>query len=365
MSIRITGLTKKFGAFTAVSHVSLDVGQGRMLVLLGPSGCGKTTIMRCIAGLEVPTTGRIEIGGRAVFDSEARVNVPVNQRNIGMVFQSYAIWPHMTVRENVAFPLEMKGLSAGEIRTQVDEVLALMGLSELAARGASLLSGGQMQRVALARSLVMRPAVLLFDEPLSNLDARLRDRLRVDLRELQSRFSITSVFVTHDQQEALALADEVAVIKAGTVLQRDNPVDVYRKPKSSTVAEFIGYQNVFPVEIEGSDAGGTRFRFDGQEPFRAAAPPPPGKDGIFACIRPDDIALAPAGEALPGPNSLRGEVTLASFMGPHMHYRVRLHGRDTVVEVFDRRIEGGMRIGSEVELTVPPEAVLLLPRSDK
>ncbi|CAH1654127.1 MULTISPECIES: ABC transporter ATP-binding protein [unclassified Chelatococcus] len=366
MSIRIQGLFKKFGDVNAVNGVSLDVQQGHMLVLLGPSGCGKTTVMRCIVGLEQPTAGRIEIAGKPVFDSERRVNTPVNERNVGMVFQSYAIWPHMTVFENVAFPLEMKGLPAAEVRDQVEDMLAVVGLSAMMTRGASALSGGQMQRVALARSMVMRPSVLLFDEPLSNLDARLRDHLRVELRELQTRFSITSVFVTHDQQEALALADEVAVMQAGNLLQRNDPISIYRRPSSSTVAEFIGYQNVFPVEVQGERDGGTGFRIEGiDRAFVAATPPGSGSGGTFACIRPGDIVAELAGDASTAlaSNQVRGEVTLASFMGSHVHLRVRLDEDDKVFEVFDKSVDPAMRVGARVSLTIAAGAILLLPRS--
>src|SRR5471030_2017708 len=191
MSIQIRNLRKTFGGTVAVEGLSLDIAEGEMLVLLGPSGCGKTTTMRCIAGLDSPDHGKISIGGRTVFDDAAGTNVAVNRRQIGMVFQSYAIWPHMSVAENVAFPLEMAGLGRRDIGDRVEEMLVLVGLGGLGARGASYLSGGQMQRVALARSLVMKPAVLLFDEPLSNLDARLRDHLRVQVRELQTQLKIT------------------------------------------------------------------------------------------------------------------------------------------------------------------------------
>ena len=276
MSISISNLRKTFGPVVAVDHLSLDVAQGQMLVLLGPSGCGKTTTMRAIAGLDRPDAGMISIAGRTVFDA-SKINVPVNQRNVGMVFQSYAIWPHMTVFDNVAFPLRVKNLMRSEIEARVGEVLVHIGLAELAQRGASYLSGGQMQRVALARSLVMRPAVLLFDEPLSNLDARLRDRLRIQLRELQTQFKITAVYVTHDQHEALALADRIAVMHRGELLQLDDPVSIYSRPVSSTVADFIGYSNIFRIgEIMTRDGSVRAALADSETTLVAANAAPSG-----------------------------------------------------------------------------------------
>ena len=220
-----------------------------MLVLLGPSGCGKTTTLRSIAASAVPDSGRIAIGGRTVFDGRENINVPVNQRNFGMVFQSYAIWPHMTVFENVAYPSRWRAVRARRNPTTGRRYPEAGGSEGYAERGASHLSGGQMQRVALARSLVMRPSVLLLDEPLSNLDARLRDHLRVQLREIQTQLKITSVYVTHDQREALALADQIAVMQSGTILQIGDPISVYTRPKTSSIAEFLGYSNIFEAKV--------------------------------------------------------------------------------------------------------------------
>ena len=366
MSIRIRNLSKRFGAYFAVQDVNLDIAEGKMLVLLGPSGCGKTTTMRCIAGLETPNEGTIEIGSTAVFDSGRRINVPVNRRNVGMVFQSYAIWPHMTVAENVGFPLKMQGIAADEKRQRVQEILKIVGLEQYADRGATFLSGGQMQRVALARSLVMRPAVLLFDEPLSNLDARLRDHLRVELRELQTQFSITSVFVTHDQNEALSLADEIVVLNTGRILQKDDPVTIYRRPRSSTVAEFIGYRNIFEGDLRKGTGEGAVFALKhGEAELRSEMSPPPGDGGIFACVRPEDVEIeahdAPADGAQPG-NSMFGELTSASFMGSYTQYRVRVAGGQ-VVDVFHNRAPLDVRPGARVRISVSPKAVLLLPRN--
>jgi len=362
MSIRIKGLKKKFGSFVAVHGVDIEVPEGKMLVLLGPSGCGKTTTMRCIAGLEAPTEGIIELGGQPVFDSERRINVPVNHRNVGMVFQSYAIWPHMTVTENVAFPLKMQKLPTAEVEERVAEILRIVGLEQFRDRGATSLSGGQMQRVALARSLVMRPAVLLFDEPLSNLDARLRDHLRVELRELQTRFNITSVFVTHDQSEALSLADQIAVMNTGRVLQADDPVTIYQNPHSSVVADFIGYRNIFPGAVRQGGDDGILFALD-ESSFELTSvhPPPPGEGGIFACVRPEDFEIEAHRPDQPvKPNTFIGEVTSASFMGSYTQYRVR-STTGQVIDVFHNRAPLDLLPGSPARLHVAPKSVLLLP----
>lgn len=363
MSIVIKDLSKRFGDAVAVDRLSLEVAQGHMLVLLGPSGCGKTTSMRCIAGLERPDDGTIAIGGMTAF-AAGKVNVPVNQRNVGMVFQSYAIWPHLSVFDNVAFPLRVKNLQRSEIAARVGDILTQVGLAEFADRGASYLSGGQMQRVALARSLVMRPSVLLFDEPLSNLDARLRDRLRIQLRELQTQFNITSIYVTHDQHEALALADEIAVMHRGELLQFGDPLSLYSNPASSTVADFLGYSNIFKIVEQLPDADGTRVRLD-TESILLAAEAKSSLDDVYACIRPEEISIArhaaPASDAAPGCNVITGHVLLASFMGSHMQYRVRTDGGDTF-EITSSTISHDIRLGDRVRLTIQPRSVRLLPR---
>lgn len=373
MSIGVARLRKSFGAARAVDDIDFEVATGQMLVLLGPSGCGKTTTMRCIAGLEMPDAGAISIGTRPVFDSDSGVNVAVNRRNVGMVFQSYAIWPHMTVAENVAYPLDMARVARAEKETRVREILALVGLEGFADRGASYLSGGQMQRVALARSLVMRPAVLLFDEPLSNLDARLRDHLRIELRELQTSLGITGVYVTHDQREALALADVMAVMQQGRIAQIGDPVSVYRGPRTASIAEFLGYSNIFAARVAAGAGGGTAVELEGQPvQLLAAQSPPPGAGEIAACVRPEDVRIEAAGSSEADPNGtgrIRGTVVLASFLGSHMQYRVRVSGGPTgggaapkVWEALSTRLDAPLRVGMPAVLEVPPGAVLLLAR---
>ena len=250
--LRVAGLKKQFetdrGAFVAaVDNVSFEVETGQLLTLLGPSGCGKTTTLRSIAGLEEPDDGEIQIGSTVVFSGARGFSLPPNRRRVGMVFQSYAIWPHMTVFQNVAYPLEGSGVPRAEVRKRVEHVLALVGLEALIERPAPFLSGGQQQRVALARALVAEPEVLLLDEPLSNLDAKLREQMRAELRALQQRVGLTAVYVTHDQIEALAISDVVAVMSAGRLVEFGPPHKIYDWPKSRFAAEFIGAGNVVPV----------------------------------------------------------------------------------------------------------------------
>ncbi len=357
MSIRIAGLVKKFGETTVLPGLDLDVATGELLVLLGPSGCGKTTTMRCVAGLETPTAGSISIGEVTVFDEGKRIDVPIEERRVGMVFQSYAIWPHMTVFENVAFPLEIAGVAKAEARERVSEMLALVGLETYADRGASYLSGGQMQRVALARSLIHQPAVLLMDEPLSNLDARLRDRLRILLRELQTRFKTTALYVTHDQQEALALADRIVVLDAGTILQTGAPEELYRAPATRTVADFLGYGNIFDVSPFPQAAGTVRLEASGQ--ILAAAQVPKGAHAYAACVRPNDVRLHVAGpDAGTAPNTLHGTIVMASFQGSFVHYRVRSEGLVWDVHSVN---PPPVHVDDDVLLSIAPEHVLVVP----
>jgi iron(III) transport system ATP-binding protein len=366
MSIAVTGLEKKYGDVTVVCGIDVHVPNGKMLVLLGPSGCGKTTTMRCIAGLDTPSKGRIEIAGNVVYDAASGTNLPVERRHVGMVFQSYAIWPHLTVFQNVAFPLEIQRISKAETAERVHDMLALVGLGDYAARGASQLSGGQMQRVALARSLINKPAVLLLDEPLSNLDARLRDYLRVQLREIQMQLEITAIYVTHDQHEALALADEIVVLRAGTILQRGEPIELYGHPASSAVAEFLGYSNIFIATVAARDGSGTDVVFEtGGDRVRGTLVAPNSDAVVAACVRPNDVRIAArpdAGAALPA-NTFAAEVTLASFEGSHMHYQARC-ASGVVWDVICADVSGALRVGSPVSVNVAPAAVLLLPRDD-
>ena len=242
--IEIEGLELHYGGVPAVRGVSFNVVHGEQLTLLGPSGCGKTTTLRAIAGLEQPTAGEIRIDGVPVYSSARHINVPAEKRGLSMVFQSYAIWPHMTVFDNVAYGLRVRRAGAAEIAEKVDHALSMVQMSEYAARRASQLSGGQQQRVALARAFVFSPSVLLFDEPLSNLDAKLRADMRIELRELQHRLGITSVYVTHDLEEALAMSDRIVVMRDGLIEQTGTPDEIYRLPRNAFVADFVGSANL-------------------------------------------------------------------------------------------------------------------------
>lgn len=331
MRISVERLTKRFGDVVAVDDLNLDIADGELIVLLGPSGCGKTTTMRSIIGLEAPTTGRIVVGDTTVFDGRQAINVPTNKRKMGMVFQSYAIWPHKTVFENVSYPLERQGVARNEIEARVNDTLEMVGLAHLSGRGATLLSGGQMQRVALARSVVARPRVLLLDEPLSNLDAKLRDHLRFELREIQQRLGITTVYVTHDQTEALALADRIAVMKDGKIIQLDTPNAIYRNPANTFVADFLGVGNILPGRVTGRRDGkltevavGT-----GGQTLLSATPAEIGSDTNI-CIRPEHVLIAAHGSSAPArpatapatANVWPVTVRVATFLGNHVRYLV-------------------------------------------
>jgi iron(III) transport system ATP-binding protein len=243
-SIEVRDLVVRYGGVVAVRGVTFGVGAGEHVTLLGPSGCGKTTTLRAIAGLERPASGEIRIAGSPVFSSTAGVNVPAERRGLSMVFQSYAIWPHMTVFDNVAYGLRVRRRPEAEVAARVREALDLVQLGELDTRSASRLSGGQQQRVALARAFVFSPAVLLFDEPLSNLDAKLRAEMRVELKELQRRLGITSVYVTHDLEEALAISDRIVVMRDGLIEQVGTPAEIYDRPRNTFVADFVGSANL-------------------------------------------------------------------------------------------------------------------------
>src|SRR5689334_22581776 len=242
--IEVEGLELYYGSVPAVRGVNFDVMPGEQLTLLGPSGCGKTTTLRAVAGLERPTAGEIRIDGVPVFSAARKINIPAEKRGLSMVFQSYAIWPHMSVFDNVAYGLRVRRASAAEIKEKVERALGMVQMSAFADRRASALSGGQQQRVALARAFVFQPSVLLFDEPLSNLDAKLRADMRIELRDLQHRLGITSVYVTHDLEEALAMSDRIVVMRDGLIAQVGPPAEIYDRPRNAFVADFVGSANL-------------------------------------------------------------------------------------------------------------------------
>lgn len=324
MKITLEHLSLKYGTNTVVKDLDLQIADGESLVLLGQSGCGKTSTMRCIAGLEQPSGGRITIGDTVVHDSDRRVTVAPYKRNVGMVFQSYAVWPHRTVFENVAFSLKMKKVPKDEATTRVRNALAVVGLADFETRGASQLSGGQMQRVAPARSLVMQPSVLLLDEPLSNLDARLRERLRIELREIQLEQNLTTVYVTHDQIEAFALADRIALMQHGRIVQIGTPQQIYAAPSTKSIADFLGVGNIFPCTVE-TTGGEPVARLTGYPVSVPVAETPHGSGPFSLCLRAEDLHVTKArpGESA-APGSWRGHIDVASFQGATVRYRITL-----------------------------------------
>jgi iron(III) transport system ATP-binding protein len=313
--VSVRGLTKRFGGkspMVAIDDLDLEIEPGEFVVLLGPSGCGKTTTLRCIAGLETGEEGSIDIGERTVFDASQRINVPPNKRNLGMVFQSYALWPHMTVRKNVGYPLRTRGIRGEQANQWIEEVAELVDTTALLDRYPAQLSGGQQQRVALARGLVARPDLVLFDEPLSNLDARLRDLVRSEIHELHANLGFTAVYVTHDQSEALALGDRLAIMRAGALEQFATPEEVFEEPATDYVAGFIGMAN--RLELERRNGGWTHAgaTVEGLDV-------PTSAETIAIRIRPDDIGLAPAEErSEPGSLAFEGVIADSEFGGRHI-----------------------------------------------
>jgi iron(III) transport system ATP-binding protein len=349
----------------AVNDISFEVEDGELFTLLGPSGCGKTTTLRSIAGLERPDSGTIEVGGRTLFATAGRgrsVNVPANERGLGMVFQSYAIWPHMTVFDNVAFPLQVRkrGQRPGkkEIADRVHRVLSTMELGDYADRQATKLSGGQQQRLALARALIIEPPLLLLDEPLSNLDAKLRESLRYELKRLQRDLGITSVYVTHDQTEALVLSTSIAVMRHGDVVQLGRPREIYENPNCKFVAEFIGTSNFIAGEVVTRD--GDRYTVktdDGQLVLDSAAAMPTGTE-VVVSIRPEAVEVGRSSRAGEVPNEWTGTVLTRAFLGEAVDHVVSV-GRHEI------RARGNPDVsiapGTEVYLRLDPAKLALVP----
>ncbi len=355
--VRIEGLVKRYGTHVALDNVSFGVGEGHTLALLGPSGCGKTTMLRCIAGLEVPDAGRIVIGGATVFDAARRINLLSEDRGLGIVFQSYAIWPHMTVAENVGFPLRARRRPKGEQRDRVRRMLEIVGLSAWADRGATQLSGGQQQRVALARALIHEPRLVLFDEALSNLDAQLREQVRLELAMLQDRLGFTAIYVTHDQAEAFGLAETLVVMNKGRVETEGAPRDVFAWPATAFTAAFLGL-NVLPGTLGRSGGGRAEVTLSngavlGGVP--AASVPLAAGSPVIACIRREHVGVGPEMTS-PG-TSLAATVKAASFQGLSEEYILDVGGLELrSVQPAARRSAGDM-----VTVAIRPEDCLILP----
>jgi len=310
----------------AAQDVSFEVPEGKLFTLLGPSGCGKTTTLRSIAGLERPVSGEIEVGGRTVYSSSRNIFIAPNRRNFGMVFQSYAIWPHMNVFQNVAFPLEVRKVNKKEMRDRVMRVLTAVQLDHLVDREATKLSGGQQQRLALARALVMEPKLLLLDEPLSNLDAKLRDRMRTEVKRLQRELNLTTIYVTHDQSEALALSHEIAVMNDGFIKQVGTPRQIYETPNSQFVADFVGTTNFIGGTVTSVESGGNCVVSSGMGEIKAHAAEGVAKNNtVIVSIRPEDVELSEQEpQAATGENVIRATVHNKDFLGEYLDFHVKV-----------------------------------------
>jgi len=351
--LTVTNLVKTFsssrgekrGRVFAVDDISLEVEEGELFTLLGPSGCGKTTTLRSVAGLESPDSGEIAVDDRVFFSSAKGIRVPANERGLGMVFQSYAIWPHMNVFKNVAFPLQVlprrKRPSRKDIRARVERVLAVVQLDHLAGRQATDLSGGQQQRLALARALVLEPPLLLLDEPLSNLDAKLREELRFELKRLQRDLGITSIYVTHDQVEALAMSNRIAVMKDGKILQVGHPREIYERPASQFVADFIGTSNFIDGVVDRREADTYVVLVDEGELRVAATRDFELGARVVVSARPEHVAISTEANGA-GQNRWRGTVRARAFLGEYV---------DHVIAVGDRQI----RARSNSTISIPPD----------
>jgi ABC-type Fe3+/spermidine/putrescine transport system ATPase subunit len=319
--IAVSDLVVRYGDATAVDGIGFDIASGEMVTLLGPSGCGKTTTLRAVAGLETPSGGSIRLNDETVYSAVERRNVPTEKRGVSMVFQSYAIWPHMTVFDNVAYGLRVRKLPQAEVRQNVERVLGLVQMQDFAERPASKLSGGQQQRVAVARAIAFSPNVLLFDEPLSNLDAKLRAEMRVELRELQRRLDITALYVTHDQEEALAISDRVIVMNGGKIEQIGTPEEIYNRPRSRFVADFVGSANLIEGRVHGpSGSNGTLiFETDGGIRLEVVAAEPSRSGQTTVALRSSYIHLDRADGAQ---NAVSGRIHRRMFHGDFIQYVV-------------------------------------------
>jgi ABC-type Fe3+/spermidine/putrescine transport system ATPase subunit len=355
MEIQLKGIVKRFGTLEAVNHVSLEIHDGELFTLLGPSGCGKTTVLRLIGGFHKPD------GGEVYFDGKPVSSIPPYERNIGMVFQNYALWPHMTISDNIRYGLKLKKLPKAEIADKVSHVLKLVNLVGLEKRYPGQLSGGQQQRVALARALVLNPDVLLLDEPLSNLDAKIRVQVRAEIRKLQKELGITTIYVTHDQEEALTLSDRIAVINLGKLLQIGSPRDLYERPENPFVADFIGINNLIPGDIQEINSAEKWMKVQtkvgplicfGNERFK------PG-DRCLVSVRPETASISQSEEAQKGFNCIGGAVSFASYIGNTIRYDVEINGE--IIFKVDVQNPWGYQpfsIGEKVYVSFPVKTTL-------
>jgi iron(III) transport system ATP-binding protein len=358
VNIQLKDIVKRFGTLEAVSHVSLEIRDGELFTLLGPSGCGKTTILRLIGGFHKPDQGEIFFGKKPVTP------IPPYERNIGMVFQNYALWPHMTISDNITYGLKLKKLPKAEIAEKVFDVLKLVNLTGLEKRYPGQLSGGQQQRVALARALVLNPDVLLLDEPLSNLDAKIRVQVRAEIRKLQKELGITTIYVTHDQEEALTLSDRIAVINLGKLLQIGSPRDLYEKPENPFVADFIGVNNLIPGDVQEIMATENWMRVRtmvgslvcvGDERFKAG-------DHCMVSVRPETASISKSEEAQKGFNNVAGSVSFSSYIGNTIRYDVEIDNEVTFkVDIQNPWGYQPFSIGEKVYVSFPVKTTLGIP----
>jgi iron(III) transport system ATP-binding protein len=356
VEISIRGVVKRFGAVTAVDRADLSVRDGELFTLLGPSGCGKTSLLRLLAGFYQPDEGEIRFGERVVS------GLPPYERNIGMVFQNYALWPHMTVAGNVAYGLKLRKLGGAEIATRLAEGLRKVNLTGYESRYPGQLSGGQQQRVALARALVLNPDILLLDEPLSNLDAKIRVQVRAEIRKLQQELGITTIYVTHDQEEALSLSDRVAVMKDGRVLQVGRPKELYERPRTRFVADFVGTNNLVPGRVSGR-AGAELMVDTAVGTLRAVSDVFVGERCVLA-IRPENVAVD-AGAGSGAGNVVRGRVSFVSYLGSALRYDVEAgSGQVLKADIRDPWHHEPLSIGREVAVSFPASVTLAVAEDD-
>ncbi|MEO8857192.1 MAG: ABC transporter ATP-binding protein [Burkholderiaceae bacterium] len=358
MEIRVTGLTKHYvsegRSVKALDGVDLTIPANQIFTLLGPSGCGKTTLLRCIVGLETPDDGEIRIGDEVVWSRQKGIAVPTEKRGLGMVFQTYAIWPHMNVFDNVAYPLTVRGMSRAQIKTKVAEILRFVQLVGLEDRPATRLSGGQQQRVALARALVAEPRVILFDEPLSNLDAKLREETRKELRRFLSQLDITAIYVTHDRVEALALSDSIAVMRAGHIIEIGAPRKIYFRAEHRFVADFIGRANLIEATVRESAGDATLIDCALGSILCASSGHPLGSQ-VTLCLRPEFLRVE--GGANQGPNVVHGQIESIEFVGEVNEAEIRVG--DTLL-LARTAPDADLSVGSQVNIKLAPEHCLLV-----
>ena len=348
--LTLQAVTKRFNAAYAVDHVDLSVPDGKLVCFLGPSGCGKTTLLRMIAGLETPTSGSVNFAGRDI------THLPANQRDFGMVFQSLALFPHMTVAQNIAYPLRLRKTAKAAQSQRVTELLELIQLPHMANRPVTQLSGGQRQRVAIARAIASSPKLLLLDEPLSALDAKLREAMQVEIRLLQQRLGITTIMVTHDQREAMTMADEIVVMEKGRIAQVGKPLDIYRDPVNEFVADFIGLGNILPVTYDGH--GGVNLPGGQQILVSQPARVPESASDIRLLIRPEDVCVRTA-PADAGQNRLSGTVTFIRDVGASLEATIDCAGF-TLTAATTPRETPGLVLGMPVFAELPPHACKLI-----